>query len=98
MVVQIRGGVILLLASSRLRVTVGDPGEVVHQPQGRVVREQQTPHDRLYRYARIVTVGDSEEVVHQPQGRVVREQQTPPDRLHCYAHIVTVTTQESAGD
>ena len=60
MVVQIRGGVILLLASSRLRVTVGDPGEVVHQHQGRVVREQQTPPDKLPHYAHTVTVTTQE--------------------------------------
>ena len=60
MAVQIRGGVILLLASSRLGVTVEDSEEVVHQPQGRVVREQQRPHDRLHRYAHIVTVTTQE--------------------------------------
>ena len=59
-VVQIRGGVIVLPASTRLRVTVGDPGEVVHQHQGRVVREQQTPRDRLPHYAHTVTATTQE--------------------------------------
>ena len=60
MAVQIRGGVIVLLVSIRLRVTVGDPGEVVHRHQGRVVRELQRPPDRLHHYAHIVTVTTQE--------------------------------------
>ena len=60
MAVQIRGGDIVLLASIRLRVTVGDPGEVVHQCQGRVARELQRPPDRLHLYAHIVTATTQE--------------------------------------
>ena len=58
MAVQIRGGVIL--PSSSHRVTVGDPGEVVHQRQGRVVREQRIPPDRLHHYAHTVTATTQE--------------------------------------
>ena len=55
MAIQIRGGDIL----SRLRVTVEDSEEVVYQHQGRVVREQQTPPDRLHHYAHTVTGPDA---------------------------------------
>ena len=47
MAVQIRGGVILPLPSSRHRVAVGEPEAVILQPQDRVIIEHQRPHDRL---------------------------------------------------
>ena len=56
MAVQIRGGVMLPLPSSRHRVAVGDSEAVVHQPQDRVTVEHQRPHDRLLLSVNIVVI------------------------------------------
>ena len=62
MAVQIRGGVILPLPSSRHRLAVGESEAVVLQPQDRVIIEHQRPHDRLLLCVDIVIVITQESV------------------------------------